>query len=493
MLKYNNSHIFTGYLKQLLSSFALPSCKVYSHEFANYLKTHGTEDPRVLGSTVSNNTDHLVPAINYLKNDTFYQYFAKNEADLYSGAASWQRCKTAAYYSPEKAIQGITRSLYSPSNLYDNTTHEYLGDYLRFIRDYYDIDLMSLYNCFTDKICNNIDVEFAISSKTSQKATFDAYDSKYRIYMLPVKLFSSYTIAIDSNQGIEVFCGFYRSGLDVSRKGDRLATKTYQKFNKTLFGQPILYNKLSVENWPAANDFTTSNGNKTIRTDSFTRWDLTAREKDLRLFIKVPSSCTSTITVLEGDFRSFNDIKYAPVGNKLIYQNNHNILNFNTNKHGDNIDLNNYTFKPISKLQLLAINTGESYPFADRLIEYLTGSAITSMDEIADNIKRAQKVMQDNKYYFEIDGIWENKMQNIVYDYMMNSGEICVQNNKLVDKHMGYHRRQGHNTKSTTYDILGYLDKDAEKLYASWKNDNGTAKIKTSMQSVDIYDGLYDI
>ena len=492
MLKYNNSHIFTGYLKQLLSSFALPACKVYSNEFANYRKAHGIEDPRVLGSVISDNKTQVVPVISYLKNDTLYNYFAKNEEELYSGTASWQRCGNS-YYTSENIVQGLTRNLCSTSNLYDNITHEYLGDYLRFLRDYHNINLMSLYNCFTDKICNNIDCTFTINSKTGAKVKFSAYDSKYRIYMLPVKLFANYTIAVDSNQGIEVFCGFYKSGLDVTRKGERLAAKTYQKFNKTLFNQPILYSKLSIDTWPAVNDFTASNGKKVIRTDSFTRWDLTAREKDLKLFIKVPSSCSSTITILEGDFRGFNDVKYASDNNKLIYKNNHAILNFNTTRHGDNIDLNNYSFKPISQLQLLALNTGESYPFADRLIEYLTGSAITAVDEISDNIKRAQKVMQHNNHYFDIDGIWENKMQNIIYDYIMNSGEICIQEGKIVDKHQGYHRRQGHNTKSLTYDILGYIDKDAEKLYASWKNDNGNAKIKTSIQTVDIYDGLYDI
>ena len=32
MFKFNNDHIFTGYLKQLLASFHLPKCKVYTKE-----------------------------------------------------------------------------------------------------------------------------------------------------------------------------------------------------------------------------------------------------------------------------------------------------------------------------------------------------------------------------------------------------------------------------------------------------------------------------
>jgi hypothetical protein len=221
--------------------------------------------------------------------------------------------------------------------------------------------------------------------------------------------------------------------------------------------------------------------------------------------------------VLEGDFRSYNDCVYAPANGTWKYTNNHCVLNFNTR---DNIDLNNYSFNPISKLQLLELNTGESYPFADRLIEYLSGSAITSIDEIPDNIKRVQRVMNQNNYYFMIDGLWEDKMQNILYDYIMNSGPveaIIVGDDKendpnnygkrisdpkeykyktkqiLIDKRQGLHRRLGHTSKSMLYDILGYVDKDAEKWYASWNLDGNKAVVGTSLQSVDIYNGLYDI
>lgn len=50
-------------------------------------------------------------------------------------------------------------------------------------------------------------------------------------------------------------------------------------------------------------------------------------------------------------------------------------------------------FKPITPLQLLRLNSGVSHPFADRLIEYLTGNVITGDDEIADDIRRVQQTM----------------------------------------------------------------------------------------------------
>lgn len=519
MFKYNNNHIFTGYLKQFLSTFNLPTCKIYTTEYAKYVAEHGhgQEDPRVLTSFNTLGEDTKYVHINYLKNNSLYSYFI-NTPSIDNARAVWRQIP-GIHYDSTKTIRGFTKTLNSPGISYDTKTHEYLGDYLRFLRDYNGVNLMSLYNCYNDKVCNNLYFPFTVNNKS---VLFNSQDANYRIYAIPVKLFAEYTIAIDSNQGIELFCGLYNTKLDVTDQAINFAKKTYTKINKTLFNQPELFSKLSLDNWMPETDFIQS-GNKTeIRSDIFTRWELLSREHDLKLFIKVPASCRSTITILEGDYRAFNSCLYDTTeAGELTYKRNHTILNFNTAKkdakvRGDEIDLNNYKFKPISKLQLLAINTGESYPFADRLVEYLSGSVITPVDEIHDNIMRVQRVMRNNKHYSKIEGLWENKIQNILYDYTMCSGpmdlvticdnkncefylkevskdHICKTKQVLKDRRQGYHHRLGHNSKSTQFDILGYADKDVEKIYASWKKANDNVQVGSSLQSIDIYDGLYDI
>ena len=171
-------------------------------------------------------------------------------------------------------------------------------------------------------------------------------------------------------------------------------------------------------------------------------------------------------------------------------------------------ELNLREFKPISKLQLLALNTGISYPFADRLIEYLVSNVILPNDTTPDNIKRLQKVMEDCGYSFQIDGIWEPKMQMILYDYLMNSGKFTVKTEKdeagntiykVENKRKGNLKQTGQKMRSDFYDVLGYVDKDAEKLYASWsietneKTKKPQVTAKTTLENVDIYSNLYNV
>lgn len=555
MFKFNNTHIFTGYLKQMLSSFNLPTCRVYTREFENYLKQHNKEDPRVIESfnTIeyfdSENTaiskKRAAMRVNYLRGNELYNYFwayAQEKPRLNHDNSSWKRASTV-FFQADRNMPGLTKTLNSPGIIYDTHTHEYLGDYLRFIRDYYNVNLMSLYNCFNNKICNNVYYKHKVklanpNFKKDEDITtsnpkylysdrlFDARDTRYRIYALPVKLFSDYTIAIDCDTEIELFCGLYNTMLDTSEISADLIARTYKRVNRTFFNQPFLYDKLNVKYWNFDTDCAPATGEtfpRLVNNSAATRWDLAAREQDLKLFIKIPVSCKSSIVVLEGDFRRFNDFKYVPPGtynpdgtifnsetdNESFtssstaweFKQNHAAINFgDIEDRRSGLDINNSCFTPVSKLQLLAFNTGESYPFADRLIEYLGNSAITPIDKIPDNIKRVQKVMTQNQHYFKIEGLWENKMQKIIYDYMINSGPIKAEDNKLFDSHSGnnpknygYHSTIGHTSKSTLYDTLGYVDKDAERLYASWKIEDGKVKVRDTIQNVDIYNGLYDI
>lgn len=519
MLDYNNNHIFTGYLKQLLSSANLPACRVYTQDFQRYLDINKKEDPRVLESfdavtrlnSITKEEITKGPTeIVYLKKDSPYTYNFKNVPNPFS-IGTWKQTANL-YYEENKSIMGFTKKIKSSTPFYDSSTHEYLGEYLRFLRDYHDINLMPLYNCFSDCICNNINYTFAINKSNIE---FSSYDSSYKIYSFPVKLFKNYTIAIDSTKGIEMFCGLYTDAISSTKKNLDLVTRTYKHYNNTLFNRPILYDKLDVSNWKTENDIQETNGIPKFMSSSYmSRWDLAKYEKDLRLFIKIPTEVNSSITVLEGDYRRYNEFIYNCPANssRWLYKQNHTVLNFdittdsdsnttansNSNivatKKKDKI-LNTSTFEPIGKLQLLAFNTGISYPFSDRLIEYLSGSVITQLDTIPDNIRRAQHVMRQNGHTFKVRGRWEPKMQKIIYDYLTNAGPVILKSDskKPYDTRQGYFPSLGHTCKSTLFDSLGYIDRQAEKWYTSWTVDNNKIKAQDTIANVDIYNGLYNI
>lgn len=403
MIKFNENHIFSNYLKQLLLSFNLP----------HYNNGNWAND---------------VPNYNY-----------------------------------NQKIENITRNLRLNSSIYDSYTHEYLGDYLRFHRDYAHINLMPLYNCFSNRLCSklSLDITKTTGTETTTISSFYTADSNYKIYMIPVKLNKEYTIAIDSATNVEICCGAYsKYQIDktfiTTKDGDKnvnIPNLTYKKYNLLKFNQPQLYTLLDISRFK----------------DQELETILKKYEDNLKMFIKLPVENTSSIVVLEGNYVSFNDYSYVikntqtSENNFFVREQNKSVLN---NEHAN--DYENETF--VTNLQLLRMNTGDSYPFADRLIEYLVGNSITNQENILDNIKRVQKVMEYNGALFDTEGLWENKIRTYLYTFMQ-SGKT--------------------NTFANNHDILGYVDKETEQLYAYDPDHNDKTDNSISISRVDIYPTIY--
>jgi hypothetical protein len=263
---------------------------------------------------------------------------------------------------------------------------------------------MPLYNCFSNRVCSTLNAKIQFSGYTAE---FNTLDDRYKIYMIPVKFFQDYTIALSSEYAIEMFCGSFDHYLNDGKQEDleeelleRLIRNTYHCFNSIQFSRPELYTKL--------NDFI-----KDLTEDEVAR--LSLFEDTLKLFIKVPIKNTSTITILEGDYtnysnsflstsfnsRSSTEIRNNVLNKEIVYKNICTCGNTNCTCQKQNVRKTNHTVvnldgdleriskKLITPLQLLQANTGISYPFADRLVEYLIGNNITHIDDIADNTLRA--------------------------------------------------------------------------------------------------------
>lgn len=466
MLTFDNTHIFTGYIKQLLADFNLPRCKVYTSEHEYYFQQYGVEDPRIVESidplcvatsNLISNSTRPPASIVYIKNGDFYNYHWPAEAgttkqdfiaknliiDSYTqhvqlrNPPSWRKVINHAFVE-NVAIPGVTTTFKTTSTDYTSDMHEYLGEYLRFKRDYYNINLMSMYNCFSNKLCKNIRVQTELDGDNIFE--LNAYDTRYKIYMVPVKLFEKYTIAIDCAQGVEMACVLYNK--DIISSSDLIA-RTYVKIPSMRFQQPIIFDKLDVAHWSLAKELEHINNteNSAVRSiiedpASTTRWDILRQEQNLKLLIKVPATCASSIVVLEGDYRAYNDTSYIPsytyadaeTVKSIHWKYSQNSLVPNFERDNLNDIFTAHAFKPISKLQLLAINSGVSYPFADRLIEYLTDNVITPEDSLPDNIRRVQRMQASAGYESKNEGLWETRNQMLIYDYMLNDGPQITKN-----------------------------------------------------------------
>lgn len=392
------------------------------------------------------------------------------------------------YYTYGQKILNYTKNLQIQNNVYDSYTHEYLGDYLRFHRDFANINLMPLYNCFSNRACPNLEIKFDIDHyKVEFNTNQDFSNALYKYYMVPVKFFKEYTIAIESEAAIEMCCCIYGASQNKSEKLSSIPKLTYQCISDSRFSKPTLYTKIN---------------NLSTLLNKTSESELAQYENDLKLILKIPNNNKSSIVILEGNYLNYNDVIYSDKIDEIELTNleaelevvqattcadclalkNVDIVDNKWNKitkgkkakkinkyNKTVINLDNYeaieylSDKLITPLQLLRFNTGESYPFADRLIEYLTGNVITVNEEIEDNVKRVKQVINNRWPNEEIDdtnGIWEPSLKVLIYKY-------------ITDKYNSY---------MYNHDVLGFVDKDVEKLYSC-----GTGQHTMTMTNVDIY------
>lgn len=117
----------------------------------------------------------------------------------------------------------------SSSEGYDYKTHEKLGHYLRSLRDMYDLNLMPLYNCFSNQLLRNIHITKDRIEKTSK-------DYQTKVYKVPIRFNEDYTIYME-NLGLTSFApAFIRHGTLLTLNNNRFgngvdATNKYIKLN----------------------------------------------------------------------------------------------------------------------------------------------------------------------------------------------------------------------------------------------------------------------
>ena len=326
----------------------------------------------------------------------------------------------------------ITRSYYSTD------MHEYLGNYLRFLRDYKHLNLMSLYNCFSNTTITIAD-----------------QDEFFNYFSVPVKFGQIYTIGLDSQRPIDVYCTLWNKGIINSSATRNLEAATRLRIPTCSMGTPFLYTTLK--------DIITSNsGSGTLDSQNYINF-----LNCVRLIIKVPKTNSTSITVLEGDY-SF-DTKFD--------------FNITTEAFYGPIE-DKYHLKTYPTELSLFVNDEQQHPFADRLMEYLLDYAVTNEDLLDDNIKRVQEYLLylRNATPKLLYGVWDESMNDSIYDIAKDStinkyGSDII---RYIKQKTDLIISEG-DSGGTTYnidlidvkkDLLMYMDKDVEELFLATGQDD---------------------
>lgn len=299
MYTFNNDNIITGYIKQLLHSFNLPRCKVFKTELE-----------------AKNYFSESFDGICIIKEDS-------NQESIIAHISNGEIVIKQPYIFGNY-YRNITETLSIYNNVYDYNTHIYLGEYLRFIRDFTGLNLMSLYNCYSGQVF---------------------IDNGFKYLIIPVKYNKVYTFAYSGKNYSYLF-----------------TNKTFENEIIDEFDNPDqTITDIKVSQFKNINYITSED-----KKDN--------NEANYKLVVRVLEESLDNIVILEGQFNNKEYINYQFNFDNKDKNINYNKVDLNTLLCNVGLLRDNINFSKVA------------IAFSDRLIEYLTYMTIIPDDPISKNI-----------------------------------------------------------------------------------------------------------
>lgn len=349
--------------------------------------------------------------------------FVNSELDEFSSNnGNTKAVDIAKYYEVREYIFGddnpeISDNFVSVNSYYDSETHRRLGDYLRYYRDMYGIDLMSMYNCFGYEIATGFWYSESESSDGVARKFNIGTNDDYKLLLVPIKYNREYTIAVDCATPYYIYPVLYSDGGLIKTLSTEPVSKSILQM-KDSGSQHITFSRFNSPYKYKLPCMPKDEVNKRPYDDYYNY------ENSLYLVLQLPSTNDSSVVVLEGD-----------------YTNTHRqIIN------GDSVDKisrNKLNRLLQSDVGLLQLNDKNIYAFSNKLMEYLLGNVIDSNEDINDNVSRIQNVVGVKNKKTSIDGIFDQNLRLRIYNNYMDSE---------------YTRK---------IDVNGYVDRDTEEFIYS--------------------------
>lgn len=343
---------------------------------------------------------------------------------------------------------------------YDADTHFYLGQYLRMMRDIFDLDMMPFYNCYCGETLSGVDFDqYGVYTRS--------HNSFYKVLSVPVRFGKKYMVAINSELPIELITVVYgRKGLMIDKTNnlndidEGVGKSTYRKIQKCNFSHPFMY---ETKSWHQLyNNYIKgkygkleeSSDDAKIIDDSKYDQGLGQFEKYLRLLIKIPSNNTSSVVVIEGDYSLGIQKEDMPKNNITITNQSINYTTINSKTTDGSwirpeiISNNGTNFKTYRySVQIIDGNIKEG-PNSFQSVFYDTSKTEGgSINEVTDWIK--EDYMQDKGYTTEeqkgsisftvnaTEVNYKHKYQNILSSPLgllqLSDGNVYAFSNRLIE------------------------------------------------------------
>lgn len=338
--------------------------------------------------------------------------------DLYKldqKAAEW---KIYGGYIPEYYYTKYTNNFISNIDYYDSETHLRLGELLRFYKNVYDLDLMSYYNCWDGSNLSGYQIfEDKLVETTSDQ---------YKLIKVPIKFNKKYTIAIDSPTPVKMVPTIMNLNKFIQiqiGQSNQINLNSLLDSNEVINYASLKFNFPTTFELTNVSEETMQSIDPSVKNSNLLKAELLQRyEKNLYLIIQLEKTVTSSVVVLEGDYTNIYSRKYFNVDNL------------------DQIHDDSLNEALMNNLSLLQFNDKTSYPFADRLVEYLLLNVINQIDPITEDAQRIRDKLSSSVGLWDYDEIsWTDYLRITIFDLLMNDP---IYSSKL--------------------DISGYVDKDAE-------------------------------